>query len=66
MAQEQQKAKENEFGLPDNKENRIDKVGETNVYPVSEMEGASDNAEVHTPADLGRHGQVGEREENEK
>ncbi|HSK73613.1 MAG TPA: hypothetical protein VK892_18090 [Pyrinomonadaceae bacterium] len=64
MAQEQQKAKENEVGLPDNKENRIDKVGETNVYPVSEMEGASDNAEVHAPAELGKPGQV--EEENEK
>ena len=66
MAQEQGKARENEVKLPDNKENRVEKVGKTNVYPVSEMEGASDSAEVHTPADLGKPGQVEERDENEK
>ena len=66
MAQEQPKARENERRLPDNKENRIDKVGETNVYPVSEMEGESDNAEVHAPDELGKPGQVKEENENEK
>lgn len=34
--------------------NRVDKVGETNVYPVSEMEGASDKAKVHSEASIGK------------
>lgn len=29
-------------------DNLIDEVGETNVYPVSEMEGANDGAKIHT------------------
>lgn len=66
MGQEQGKARENEVKLPDNEANRVDKVGETNVYPVSEMDGASDSAEVHTPADLGKPGQIKEKDENEK
>lgn len=35
-------------------QNHIDKVGETNVYPVSEMEGASDNAQVVPPKSFGQ------------
>ena len=47
MAQEQKTQK-------DNNQNLVDKVGETNVYPVSEMEGASDNAKVHDEASFGQ------------
>lgn len=46
-------------------ENLVDRVGETNIYPVSEMKGASSDAEVHTPADLGQAGQIGETQDNE-
>jgi len=45
MAQDQKTQKDN---------NRIDEVGETNVYPVSEMEGASDNAKIHDEASFGQ------------
>lgn len=38
----------------DNEKNLVDKVGETNVYPVSEMEGASDNAKVHSEKSFGQ------------
>ena len=34
--------------------NKIDKIGETNIYPVSEMEGASDDAKIHDEATLGQ------------
>lgn len=37
--------------------NRVDKVGETNVYPVSEMEGAGRDAKVHSEASLGKSDQ---------
>lgn len=50
----QEQNNKNEVKLPDNKENRVDKVGETGVYPVSEMEGASENAEVHPPKSFGQ------------
>lgn len=57
QAKVKEEAKENkQSGSTDN---RVDEVGETNVYPVSEREGASDKAEVHTPADLGKTGQAG-------
>lgn len=35
-------------------DNLIDEVGETNVYPVSEMEGASEDAKVHGEASFGQ------------
>jgi hypothetical protein len=44
--------------------NRVDKVGETNVYPVSEMEGASDKAKVHSEASLGKSERDQEEFEN--
>lgn len=43
---------------------RVDKVGETNIYPVSEMEDANRTAEVHTPGDLGKPGQAGDTEKD--
>lgn len=42
-----------ESGLPGGDQGRTDKVGESNVYPVSEMEGADNNAVVRAPASLG-------------
>lgn len=45
---------------------QIDKIGETNIYPVSEMEDASRKAEVHTPGDLGKPGQAGETEKDNR
>lgn len=57
MAQEQNKQA---TGKNTNSEqNRIDKVGETNVYPVSEMEGASDNAQVVPPKSFGQGDESG-------
>ncbi len=44
--------------------NRVDKVGETNVYPVSEMEGAGDDAKVRSEASLGKN--ENEQEASEK
>ena len=35
------------------KENKIDKVGETNIHPVSEMENASDDSVIRTKKSLG-------------
>ncbi len=35
-------------------DNSIDKVGETNVYPVSEMEGASDDAKIQSEGSFGQ------------
>lgn len=52
MAQEKNKQTNSDKNL-------VDKVGETNIYPVSEMEGASDEAEVHAEASLGRREDVG-------
>jgi hypothetical protein len=36
------------------KDNLVDEVGETNIYPVSEMEGASDDAKVHGEKSFGQ------------
>lgn len=47
MTQEQKTQK-------DNNQNRVDKVGETNIYPVSEMDGASDDAKVQDEASFGQ------------
>ena len=35
-------------------DNLIDKVGETNIYPVSEMEGASDDAKIQSESSFGQ------------
>lgn len=56
MAQKQEKYKQNE-------ENRVDEVGDTNVFPVSEMEEASKNAEVHAPGKIGEAEEDGEPEQ---
>ena len=45
MAQEQKKQQDN---------NWVDEVGKTNVYPVSEMEGASDNAKIQDESSFGQ------------
>ena len=34
-------------------DNLVDKVGNTNIHPVSDMDEADDNAKVVAPADLG-------------
>lgn len=34
--------------------NLIDEVGETNIYPVSEMEGADDDAKVYSEKSFGQ------------
>jgi hypothetical protein len=47
MTQEQKKQENSE-------QNRIDEVGKSGIYPVSAMEGASDDAVVHGEASLGQ------------
>ncbi len=34
--------------------NKVDKVGKTNVYPVSEMKGAEDDAKIHDEQSFGQ------------
>jgi hypothetical protein len=41
-------------------ENSVDRVGETNIYPVSEMDQADDDAEVVTPAEINDSKESGE------
>lgn len=40
-------------------DNMVDRVGETNVYPVSDMDGADEDAPVVPP------GELGDREEDD-
>lgn len=52
-----QKKNDNEIsesGVPGGGQGRIDEVGKSGIYPVSEMEGASDDAVVHAPASFGQ------------
>lgn len=46
--------------------NLVDEVGETNIYPVSEMEGASDDAKIHSEASLGESDENRSDEEGEE
>ena len=43
-----------ESGLPGGGAGRVDEVGKSGVYPVSEMEDASDDAKVHGTASFGQ------------
>jgi hypothetical protein len=43
-----------ESGMPGGGAGRVDEVGESGVYPVSEMEGASEDATVHGAASFGQ------------
>ena len=52
---------QNEDAKNSSDDNLIDEVGKTNIYPVSEMEGASEDAKVHGEASFGqgKHGAQG-------
>jgi hypothetical protein len=57
MTNEQNKQNDDEkreSGIPGGGQGRVDEVGESGVYPVSAMEGASDDAVVHGGASLGQ------------
>lgn len=43
-----------ESGMPGGGQKRVDEVGETGVYPVSEMEEASPDAKVHGEKSFGQ------------
>ena len=40
--------------MPGDGQGRVDKVGESGIYPVSAMEGASDDAVIHDEASFGQ------------
>lgn len=57
MTNEQNKQNDKEkreSGMPGGGAGRTDEVGESGVYPVSAMEGASDDAIVHDEASFGQ------------
>jgi hypothetical protein len=43
-----------ESGMPGGGQGRVDEVGKSGVYPVSAMEGASDDAVIHGEASFGQ------------
>jgi len=43
-----------ESGMPGGGQGRVDNIGKSGVYPVSAMEGASDEATVHGAASFGQ------------
>lgn len=58
----QKESEQNKQQNQDVNDNLVDKVGETNVYPVSDMNEADEDAKIVPPTELGDS----DKEQNDK